>query len=293
MTKMLTKELIGAYHRDGYLFPLKAFDLVEAQRYRTALEAFETRIGTKLTSAGKHRSRTYLLFGWAQELVRHPVILDVVEDIIGPDILVFTTTWFIKEPGTPHAAGWHQDATHFGLDPNDRHVTAWVALSDASLDSGCMQFVPGSHRRGQLAHSYGLGASVNDAAQWIPEPGDVSSAVDCTLRPGEFSLHNTLMVHQSGPNTARDRRIGIGISYIPTSVRHTGSRRHTAHLVRGIDRFGHFDLDPPPNSDFDPAAQAVHDTSYANYAANYAEQVAQHIAANSELSRAQTSTPSS
>jgi len=279
MLKQLTEAQREAYHRDGYLFPLPAFGPADACRYRAALESFEARLGMRLTAAGrKYRSRTYLLFDWAQELVRNPAILDAVEDLIGPDILVFTTTWFIKEPGTPLAAGWHQDATHFGLDPNDRHVTAWIALSDASLDSGCMQFVPGSHQRGQLRHGYGLSASINDAGQWIPEPGDAAVTADCCLRPGEFSLHNTLTVHRSGANTASDRRIGFGISYIPTSVRHTGSQRHTAHLVRGTDRYGHFDLDPAPTGDFDASAQAVHDASFASYATNYAEQVDRHVA---------------
>jgi hypothetical protein len=279
MLKQLTEAQREAYRRDGYLFPLPAFGPADACRYRAALESFEARLGMRLTAAGrKYRSRTYLLFDWAQELVRNPAILDAVEDLIGPDILVFTTTWFIKEPGTPLAAGWHQDATHFGLDPHDRHVTAWIALSDASLDSGCMQFVPGSHQRGQLRHGYGLSASINDAGQWIPEPGDATMTADCALQPGQFSLHNTLTVHRSGANTASDRRIGFGVSYIPTSVRHTGSQRHTAHLVRGTDRYGHFDLDPAPAGDFDARAQAVHDASFASYATNYAEQVARHVA---------------
>ena len=279
MPKLLTPAQIDAYRRDGFLLPLPALGADDVRRYRGALEDFEARLGQPLSLAGRQwRSRTYLLFGWAQELVRHPAILDAVEDLIGPDILVFTTTWFIKEPGTPHVAGWHQDATHFGLEPNDRHVTAWLALSDASPASGCMEFVPGSHRRGQLRHGYGLGASVNDAGQWIPEPGDVTTAVDCRLQPGQFSLHNTLTVHRSGPNDAADRRIGIGISYVPTAVRHTGSRRHTAQLVRGVDRFGHFDLDPAPAVDFDPSAQTVHAASFEAYAACYAEQVERHRA---------------
>lgn len=279
MPKMLTDAQVEAYRRDGFLLPLRAMGADDARRYRGDLEAFEARLGKPLTQAGrKYRSRTYLLFQWAQALVRHPAILDAVEDVIGPDILVFTTTWFIKEPGTPHVAGWHQDATHFGLEPNDAHVTAWLALSDASLESGCMEFAPGSHRRGQLRHGYGLGASVNDAEQYIPDPGDVADPAVCRLQPGEFSLHNTLVVHQSGPNKGNDRRIGIGISYIPTSVRHTGSMRHTAHLVRGVDRYGHFDLDPAPAADFDAAAQATHARSFEAYAACYAEQVVRHRA---------------
>src|SRR5579871_1133306 len=219
MPKMLSAAQVEAYRRDGFLLPVRAMDAAAARRYRGDLEAFEARLGKKLTDAGrKYRSRTYLLFKWANELVRHPAILDAVEDVIGPDILVFTTTWFIKEPGapTPTIAGWHQDATHFGLEPNDQHVTAWLALSDASLESGCMEFVPASQKRGQIRHDYGLGASVNDAGQWIERPGDVASAVECRLQPGEFSLHNTLVLHRSGPNRGKDRRIGIGISYIPT-----------------------------------------------------------------------------
>ncbi len=273
MPKLLTDAQVEAYRRDGYLLPVRAMSADDARRYRGDLEAFEARLGKPLTQAGrKYRSRTYLLFNWAQELVRHPAILDAVEDVIGRDILVFTTTWFIKEPGTPHVAGWHQDATHFGLEPNDLHVTAWLALSDASLQSGCMEFVAGSHKRGQLRHGYGLGASVNDAEQFIPDPGDVANPAVCWLAPGEFSLHNTLIVHQSGPNKGSDRRIGIGISYIPTSM------RHPAHLVRGVDRYGHFDLDPAPAADFDEAAQATHARSFEAYAACYAEQVVRHRA---------------
>jgi non-haem Fe2+, alpha-ketoglutarate-dependent halogenase len=283
MPKALTAAQVEAYRRDGFLVPLTAFSPETARRYRAELEAFEARIGTPLSgsltpSRRKYRARTYLLCRWAYELVSHPAILDVIEDVIGPDILVFTTSWFIKEPGTPHIAGWHQDATHFGLEPNDQHVTAWLALSDASVGSGCMQFVPGSPRGGQLPHTYGLDASVNDAEQWIEKPGEVASAVDCCLAPGQFSLHNTLTVHQSGPNRSQDRRIGIGISYVPTSVRHIGSQRHPALLVRGVDRYGHFDLEPAPAGDFDARAEEAHARSFEAYRANYLEQVARHRA---------------
>jgi ectoine hydroxylase-related dioxygenase (phytanoyl-CoA dioxygenase family) len=282
MPKLLTDAQVAAYRRDGFLLPMTAFDAETARRYRDHLEAFENRIGTPLSgslnqSKRKYRARTYLLCRWTYELVSHPRILDVIEDVIGPDILVFTTSWFIKEAGAPHVAGWHQDATHFGLEPNDQHVTAWLALSDASLDSGCMQFIPGSHRR-QLPHTYGMAASVNDAEQFIEKPGDVASAADCCLAPGQFSLHNTLCVHQSGPNRSRDRRIGIGISYVPASVRHTGSRRHPATLVRGTNRYGHWDLDPAPAADFDPRAEEVHARSFEAYRALYLEQVERHRA---------------
>jgi ectoine hydroxylase-related dioxygenase (phytanoyl-CoA dioxygenase family) len=277
--KALTQAQADYYRNNGFVFPLPALTPEEIAVCLGGLERLEAELGSAVADADvKWRSHAYAHSPWFNTLIRHPRILDAVEDVIGPDILVFTSSWFIKEPGTPHVAGWHQDATHFGLEPNDQHVTAWLALSDASLGSGCMQFIPGSHRRGQIMHTYGMEASVNDAEQWIDKPGDVAHAVDCCLAPGQFSLHNTLCVHQSGPNRSRDRRIGIGISYVPTSVRHTGSQRHPAHLVRGVDRYGHFELEPAPAADFDPRAAEVHARSFEVYRANYLEQVARHRA---------------
>jgi non-haem Fe2+, alpha-ketoglutarate-dependent halogenase len=277
MSKLLTQAQTDAYQRDGFLFPITAMTQGEAATYRAELEGFEDRIGGKLPNADeKYRSRSYLLFDWAQRLVRHPAILAAVEDVIGPDILVYTATWFIKEPGTDAITAWHQDATHFGLTPNNVHVTAWIALSDATNDSGCMQFVPRSPKGGQLRHKVGLRSSLNSAGQFIPDQFEGQELADCCLMPGQFSLHNTLLVHRSGVNLSTDRRIGLGISYIPTSVRHVGSARVPAHLVRGEDRFGHFDLDPAPVGDFDEAAQEAHASSYWRWREAYRKETARH-----------------
>ncbi len=126
---------------------------------------------------------------------------------------MFTTTWFIKEPGTPHVAAWHQDATHFGLEPNDQHVTAWLALSDASLESGCMQFSAGSHKRGQLAHGYGVAASVNDANQFIPNPGQLGTIADCSSSPANFRCTTPCWCTNRGRTTAWT---GASASAFPT-----------------------------------------------------------------------------
>jgi non-haem Fe2+, alpha-ketoglutarate-dependent halogenase len=279
MTKLLTQAQTDAYRRDGFLFPVTAMPPDEAAGYRAELEGFEARIGSQLpTAEEKYRSRSYLLSDWAQRLVRHKAILDAVEDVIGPDILVYTSTWFIKEPGTDAFTAWHQDATHFGLDPNDVHVTAWIALSDATNDSGCMQFVPRSIDDGQLRHKIGLRSSINQAGQFIPGSFDDHELADCCLMPGQFSLHNTLLVHRSGANLSNDRRIGLGISYVPTSVRHVGSDRVPAHLVRGEDRYGHFDLDPAPTADFGDAERAAHESSYRRWRSAYAKETARHQA---------------
>ena len=94
---------------------------------------------------------------------------------------------------------------------------------------------------------------------------DGSLAQPIVLSPGEFSLHHTLAVHSSDPNTGDDDRIGIGISYIPTRVRHVGPTRLSATLVRGRDTYGHFDLEPEPAADLDAAAIAAHRDSDARF----------------------------
>jgi non-heme Fe2+,alpha-ketoglutarate-dependent halogenase len=274
----LTTALVDGYERDGFLSPVAALTPEQARSGRDKLEAFERTLGGPLTSDAvdaRYRSRTHVLLRWVRELAAHPAILDAVEDLIGPDILVYTSTWFIKEPDSAAIAAWHQDATYFGLRPYV-HVTAWLALTDATAENGCMEFIPGSHRRGQLPHHAGVvAASVNRAGQAVVGEIDDAPAVHAPLRAGEFSLHHTLLLHRSQPNRSRDRRIGLAVSYVPTSVRHLGVRHKTpAMLVRGVDRFGHFDLEPAPASDLDEQARAAYARSYEGYRASYAEQVA-------------------
>ena len=267
---------IERYRRDGFLSPNRALTAAEAAAYREKLEAFERVIGGPLTAdeTSQHRSRTHVLLTWVHALAGHPAILDAVESLIGPNILVFTSTWFIKEPESTAIAAWHQDATYFGLRPH-LHVTAWVALTDATVESGCMEFLPGSHERGQLPHTAGVvPESVNRARQAVDGEVDDAPAVPGPLRAGEFSLHHTLALHRSQPNRSRERRIGLGISYIPTHVRHVSERvKAPAMLVRGVDTFGHFDLEPAPTADLDDAARAAFRRSYEGYRAAYAEQV--------------------
>ncbi|MET0850441.1 MAG: phytanoyl-CoA dioxygenase family protein [Candidatus Rokuibacteriota bacterium] len=276
MPRKLSSAEVASYERDGFLSPVVALTGEEAAKYRGKLEAFERGVGGPLTSDAtdpRYRSRTHVLLAWVYGLARRPAILDAVEDLIGPDILVYTSTWFIKEPETAAIAAWHQDATYFGLRPY-AHVTAWLALTDATATNGCMEFLPGSHAGGQRPHRAGVVAdSVNRAGQAIVGEVDDAPAVHAPLRPGEFSLHHTLCLHRSQPNRSPGRRIGLAISYIPTHVRHLGAHRPPAMLVRGVDAFGHFDLEPAPAADLDEAARAAYARSYDGYRTAYAEQV--------------------
>lgn len=255
MAKRLNAEAVAQYRRDGFYFPLSALSSEEALGYRRRLEDYERSTGGPIAANMRHK--THLLFRWANELARHPKILDAVEDVIGPDILCWSTTFFIKEARSPSYVSWHQDATYWGLSTSDV-ITAWVAFADAPIESGAMKFWPGSHARNQLAHRDTFDTNnLLSRGQEIEVDVPAGQGVDVTLKAGEMSLHHVLLVHGSGPNTTDDRRIGFAIRYIPPHVRQL-KVRDSATLVRGRDTYGHFDLEPEPKTDLDAAAVAAH-----------------------------------
>jgi non-haem Fe2+, alpha-ketoglutarate-dependent halogenase len=255
MGKRLSSDEVSRYRRDGFHFPLRVLTAEEARGYRDRLEAHERATGAPI--AGNMRHKVHLLFTWANQLARHPAILDAVEDVIGPDILCWSTSFFIKEAHSPSFVSWHQDATYWGLSTDDV-ITAWVALADAPVESGAMKFWPGSHLKKQLEHrdtfdKDNLLTRGQEIAVDVPE----GEGVDVALKAGEMSLHHVLLAHGSGPNTTGDRRIGLAIRYIPPHVRQL-KVRDSAMLVRGRDTHGNFDLEPEPKADLDEAALAAH-----------------------------------
>ena len=243
MPKLLTADQVSAYRRDGFHFPVRVLSAAEARAYRDRLEAQERALGGPLT--GNMRHKLHLLFTWANELARHPAILDAVEDVIGPDILCWSTTFFTKEAHSPSFVSWHQDATYWGLSTDDV-ITAWVAFADAPVESGAMKFWPGSHLKKQLEHRDTFAKdNLLTRGQEIAVDVPAGEGVDVPLKAGEMSLHHVLLVHGSGPNTTDDRRIGYAIRYIPPHVRQL-KVRDSAMLVRGQDRHGNFDPEPAP-----------------------------------------------
>lgn len=272
----ITEAQKSQYHRNAFVLPITALSQEEVADYRSSLEAFERQQG-KLITGMDARYKSHTLLPWSNRLVRHPAILDAVEEIIGPDILVWTSTFFVKEPHSDAVTLWHQDWTFFGLRPHE-HITAWVALSNASEEAGCMQFIPAEGAAREMRHQPRADPnSINGGGQRIVEPFDESTAAYATLHPGQFSLHNTLCIHSSAPNRSDDRRIGLGISYIPAHVRHIGTLPVSAMLVRGEDQYGHFELEPDPSGDYEVDA-ARHAEIYRRYRAAYNEQVRMHEA---------------
>ena len=278
MANALSQAEIARYRNDGYLFPLPALSTSELTACNEGLARFEHWLDQPVNQGDfRWRSASYVFMPWVDALVRHPRILDAVEDLIGPDILVYTATWFIKEAHSPAFAAWHQDATYFGLVPNDQHVTAWIALSDASAEAGCMEVASSQGHPRQMHHAaLRLANSINGAGQAIVEPFEPGSGAMMELPAGSFSLHHTLCRHRSAPNRAKHRRVGLGISYIPAHCRLSGTVRMCGRLARGENTGGHFDLIPAPEGELHPAALERHELVYGRYRDNYAEQVAAH-----------------
>ena len=255
MTGSLNTRDIERYRRDGILFPRRVMTEDAATDLLTRLQSLEAREGGRLSR--ETNQKPHLIVPWINDLIRHPAILDAVEGVIGRDILCWGSGFFAKRPHDGLFISWHQDSTYWGLSEPDV-VTAWVALTPSTVESGCMQVIPGTHTSDQVAHHDTFGAgNLLSRGQEIAVEVDRDEAVDVVLNPGEMSLHHVRIFHGSEPNHSDHPRVGFAIRYIPTRISQTGART-SATLVRGEDRFGHFDPEPAPREAFAPEAVAFH-----------------------------------
>jgi len=256
MGKLLNEAQVRDYADQGYLFPITVMSEAEAAGYRRKLEAAESS-GNPMVKQYL-RTKAHLVFTWAEALCRHPKILDAVEDVIGPDILCWSSGFFNKEAKDPAFVSYHQDLTYWGLDPADI-VTAWVALSPATIESGCMKFMPGSHKLEIQPHKDTFAKdNLLSRGQEVAVEVDEAKVVHDELRPGQMSLHHVKLVHGSEANRSDDRRLGFVIRYIPTYVRQVVGKIDSAMLVRGRDEFGNFEPEQGPKADLDQAAVAFY-----------------------------------
>ena len=255
MPKILSESQIEQFRRDGCVFPIRVMPEAEALAIRSRLEDYETKSGGPL--AGDLRHKTHLLFPWLADLVRNARIVDAIEDLYGPNLLCWTTNFFIKEASNPAFVSWHQDSTYWGLSRPDV-VTAWVALTPSNRSNGAMTFIPGTHMSDQLEHRDTFAKNnLLTRGQEVAVDVDESQAVTIELQPGEISLHHVRLVHGSPANLSNDRRIGFAIRYIPTSVSQVAGD-DSATLVRGVDAFHHFAPEPRPTGDMQPDFVALH-----------------------------------
>lgn len=237
--------LAEAYARDGYFFPLRAMSADRAAAYRARLEAVEADAKDDTARRKMLRRNTNIVADFVDEITRLPAITDRVASILGEDLLVLDASFFIKEAQSASFVTWHQDLHYWGLE-GEEEVTAWVALSPSTRRSGCMRFVPGSHRQIVEHRDTFDEQNLLTRGQELAVEVDERDAVDVELAPGEFSLHHGRVFHASEPNTSDDRRIGLVIRYISPAMATAGGAKMTAILVRGEDRHGNFALADPP-----------------------------------------------
>lgn len=262
MTKVpgLTPQQTADFHRDGFLFPLDVLPEEETYALRDAvlhhMAVSAERGGAVAALAGG--PKVHLLWTWADRLVRHPRLLDVARTLVGPDLLVWGTSVFVKEPHGETDLAWHQDALTYDLDgADDGDVAAfrvWLALTPTTVENGTMRFAAGTHRRGVLVHhraSHLPGRMRGDEAAF--EEKDFAQH-HVLLSPGQCSLHNMLVVHGSGLNRTDEPRVTFAIDYLATSVRPKDGKPDSALLVSGTDRYGHFAPEKSPERDMDESA---------------------------------------
>jgi len=248
MSYALTPDEVARYARDGYLYPFDVLSPEEVATARGKLEGFEGTLGAPLPRALISMPHVYAKF--VDEIIRSPKVLDRVESLLGPDILCWDCSFITKEAHANSFFSWHQDATYWGLEPYEV-LTAWVAFSPATKASGCMQVMTGSHVGDLAPHKDTFGKdNMLSRGQEMAVEVDPERCVHMELAPGQMSLHHVKIAHASARNTTDDRRIGLVIRYVPAHVRQVAGKSDTAMLVRGENRYGHFEPQPRPTGDF-------------------------------------------
>ncbi|MEM9464240.1 MAG: phytanoyl-CoA dioxygenase family protein [Actinomycetota bacterium] len=261
MTASMRSVDVDAFWRDGFFFPSRVLDRETALDHARHFEELRTTHDGRLPRPFADYARTnfHMVSTRAAELARHPEVLDRVESVLGPDLLVWMVELIVKQPRTEKILTMHQDLNYWGFDHADREVTAWIALTDATVANGAMRFVRGSHRFGSVEHHDTYGAdNLLSRGQEITVDHDPADEVAVEMRAGEISLHHGLTFHGSGPNTTDEPRVALVIRYVTPDMGKAGGARDYAMLVRGADRHNHLIKVAAPERDFDAAHLALH-----------------------------------
>lgn len=230
--------MIDLYEQQGIVFPIRVLSDAEVAEFRGELEAVAGEKPRRL-------DQLHLAYPWAYRLASHRAVLDAVESLIGPEILIDGNLVFYKPPHDEGYASWHQDSVYSGwhLTPS---VSAWIALTVSEPANGCMRVVPGSHKQGVLEHDNVQDPNLlNKRGERLRMDVDESQAVDVVLKPGEMSLHHTNIVHGSNPNTSDGPRIGFIVRFVTNQ---STNRDRQVMRVRGTADCSHLRLVEPPDN---------------------------------------------
>jgi len=233
MPKILKKEQIEQYHDQGFISPIRVISEQEAHSIKQELEIVEAEFPEEINA--ESRNNLHLSFAFLDALAHNEIIVDAMEDLIGPNISLWASVMFIKEPSSKHYVSWHQDATYMGLDSLN-FPTPWVALSPSNKETGCMTMIAGSHKTKIQEHEDTFAENNILTRGQVIQNVDESKAVDLILEPGEMSIHHGAVIHGSQPNNSTHRRIGFSLqSYMPPNIKQIVGRNIWTH-VRGKKR---------------------------------------------------------
>ncbi len=242
------------FARDGYICPLRALTGPQAQDGLAMVERLEAKGSGRLPTL--LRTKPHLLLPWFWDLTRSEAILTPLRAILGPDILCYGSSFIDKRPNDPGHVAWHQDVTYWGLDEH-RAVTAWIALTPSTPEAGCVRVVPRSHKT-LLPHTDSNDpTNMLGRGERLVQDIDAAAGVDLVLQPGEFSLHDGLIIHGSYPNRSAHRRLGYVARYIPADLRISAHNQGSATLVCGRDH-GRLPLEQAPEAEMSPEAVKRH-----------------------------------
>jgi non-haem Fe2+, alpha-ketoglutarate-dependent halogenase len=201
--------LLPDFDARGIAFPIPVLTPEELENVRAHYARLVDAHGGTLRSF----DRSHYYFGWAWDLATHPRIVDAVSSVLGDDVVVWGSLILSKPPRDEGFIAWHQDGAYANFLGDAPAVSAWIALSDSTRESGCMRVVPGSQKT-KLSHSEkGDPNNMLSHGQEIEVHVDEATAVDVQLRAGEMSLHHVDIVHGSNPNRASWWRTGFIVRY--------------------------------------------------------------------------------
>ncbi len=242
------------FNKDGFVSPVRIFDAVETDLVRQQLEYYERKLGKDIFS--NFQLKGHLIFPFLWEIVHELKIIEIVETLIGPNIVCWGSSFFVKDVGTSDFVPWHQDGTCWGLNGTNG-LTVWLALTPSKEDNGCLRVRPCTHTR---KYEHIINENPNSMLPLKEEVNHSHSkinTVDCILNPGEISIHHMYAIHGSKRNESSARRIGFAIRYIDGSMKNTNGLNSHATLIKGHD-FGNFIHEKKPKYDLDAQALRRH-----------------------------------
>jgi len=240
----LSSQQIIKYNEEGFIAPIDVFSTQEANEIKKEIEFIEKKWPNELDEIG--RNYVHLISPAFDKVCHNSKILDAVESIIGKNILVCGTTLFIKNPDEKGFVSFHQDAKYIGLEPRN-WVTAWVALTDSNEKNGCMKMWTGTHKKEIKHHNQKFDENNLLTRGQTIENVPINETTSVILKAGQMSLHHPAVIHGSGLNKSKERRIGFVIqSYIGTNVDQVLGKMYV-QLARGEDLFNYHEKINRPN----------------------------------------------